>query len=466
VHGLPDIPGLRITGELGSGGFGIVYRARQLQIDRDVAVKLDNRILNTEAERQKFLREARAAARLSGHPNVVSVYDAGVARDGRPYIVMELCSRGSLADLLDQYGPLPMEQVVDVALRLADALGHAHAAGVLHRDIKPGNVLIDSFGAVKLADFGLAAILDAQESTITLGALSPSYAAPEAFAWSAPTPAADVYSLAATIYKLATGRAPRAVPWPATSLDALTNALRSEVEPIAGAPQQVNAALIRALASDSAARTPSSRLFAEELRGAAPVPPPPPPPPSPERKPRQKWPVPVAIVTVAVLAAVALYVFVIKNPGPPDASGPSPSTSSSSSTSAPAEALPPKLKACGSVYCLTATTCFRGLNINAGKAAVAGDATCEGEHVWEAFSGGWLPEDAMSRGQAAIEELPEVTKVCTVAVLRTRVAPGVTTADWDIGVLPKVDRGRPYFYCLGTPDDDVLEHSGPSFSTG
>lgn len=452
MAGLPDIPGLAITGELGSGGFGVVYRARQVQVARDVAVKLDNRVLNTPAERDKFMREARAAARLSGHPHVVSVYDAGVTGDGRPYIVMELCTGGSLADLLAHQGPLPIERVVDIGLRLADALGHAHAAGVLHRDIKPANVLIDSFGAVKLADFGLAAILDAQEATITLGALSPAYAAPEAFAWSAPTPAADVYSLAATLYTLATGRYPRDIPWPANSLDQLATALRGTVEPIADAPPNVNAALIRALASESSARTPSVRLFADELRGAVAVP--------VAKRRRKRWPV-VAAAVLVVLALVGVYFFVINRPAPDQTAAP-PTTP----PSAPGVPPPPKLKSCGAGYCMAANACFKGLVVIGGKPATAGSTPCDGPHYWEAFAGGWLPDDAMDLQQSDIARLPEVTKVCTAEVMQTRLAAGATAAGWTISVLPSTagTKGRPYFYCIGSPQGG--EHSGASFTIG
>ncbi|TCO65509.1 serine/threonine-protein kinase [Actinocrispum wychmicini] len=456
MDGLPDIPGLAITGELGSGGFGVVYRARQVRIDRDVAVKLDNRVLNAQAERDKFLREARAAARLSGHPHVVSVYDAGVTTDGRPYIVMELCSGGSLADLLAREGPLPVERVVDIGLRLADALGQAHAAGVLHRDIKPANVLIDGFGAVKLADFGLAAILDAQEATITLGALSPSYAAPEAFAWSAPTPAADVYSLAATLYTIATGRNPRDIPWPATSLDQLATALRGEIQPIKGAPPNVNAALIRALAAESSARTPSAGLFADELRGAAPV---------PVVKPR-RWLWPAAAVVLAVLAAVTVFLLLTHKPVVTQDAAPPTEPASASSTTEPAVPPPPRLKPCDVGYCMAASACFQGTVVIGGKPASAGSARCEVPHYWEAFAGGWLPDDAMDLQQSDIVRLPEVTKVCTADVMRTRTHPGATTDGWSISVLPSRagTNGRPYFYCIGSGKGG--QHSGASFTTG
>jgi eukaryotic-like serine/threonine-protein kinase len=446
---LPEIPGLTITEMLGSGGFGVVYRARQPQLDRDVAVKLDNRVLPGE-ERAKFLREARAAARLSGHPNVVNIYDAGITRDGRPYIVMELCPGGSLLDLLRNEGPLPPERVLDIGMRLADALGFAHEAGVLHRDIKPANVLIDAFGAVKLADFGLAAILDAPgESTITMGALSPSYAAPEVFAWGAPSAAADVYSLAATLYTLATGQLPRDIPWPPESLDQLASAFRVQVKPIPGATPQVNAALARALAADMSQRTPSPRLLADELAGSRTAPVPAAPPPV-QRSNRAKVVV-LAAVTFAVIGAIAVYFTYLHDYG-----STGPSAGSQTVQAAPPMILPPpKLEECPTTpgYCVT-EACFGG-TVQINDVRTASSRSCAGEHSWEAFSGGWLPAGSMKVSIDDIEKLPEVASVCTTDLMKTRTRPGGDTAGWEISVLmmDKGSDGKPYFYCIAMPEE-------------
>ena len=154
----PDIPGHRVGGVLGAGGFATVYRCWQLAVGREVAVKVDNRVLLTERDRRRFLREVTAAGRLSGHPHVIDVYDAGTLGDGRPYLVMELCPAGSLSDALRRNGPMPAGQVRDIGVRLADALAAAHASGVLHRDIKPANILVNRFGMV--GAFRLRAGLD------------------------------------------------------------------------------------------------------------------------------------------------------------------------------------------------------------------------------------------------------------------------------------------------------------------
>src|ERR1700737_4405726 len=108
-----------------------------MAVGREVAVKVDNRVLLSERDRRRFFREVTAAGRLSGHPHVIDVYDAGTLDDGRPYLVMELCPAGSLNDALRRNGPMNPAQVRDIGIGLADALAAAHAAGVLHRDIQP-----------------------------------------------------------------------------------------------------------------------------------------------------------------------------------------------------------------------------------------------------------------------------------------------------------------------------------------
>jgi serine/threonine protein kinase len=190
-----------VTSVLGSGGFATVYRTWQVAVGRETAVKVDSRVLHTERDRRRFFREVTAAGQLSGHPHVVDVYDAGTLRDGRPYMVMELCPGGSLNDELRRSGPIGAERACRTGTDLADALAAAHAAGILHRDIKPANILINRYGVVGIADFGLASVIAANgEQSVTRDALTPAYAPPESFQGAEPTAAADLYSLAATIY--------------------------------------------------------------------------------------------------------------------------------------------------------------------------------------------------------------------------------------------------------------------------
>lgn len=206
---LPPIPGVRLDGVLGRGGFATVYSGTQVSLERPVAVKVDSRALDDPRNRRRFLREVQASSRISGHPHVVSLIDTGVLEDGRPYLVMERCDGGNLADMIDQ-GPIPASDAVALIEAAASALGAAHSAGVLHRDVKPGNILLDSYGSPRLSDFGIAAIQrEGQEPTVTLECLTPDYAPPEAFALAAPTPAGDVWSMGAVLMALVTGHGPR-----------------------------------------------------------------------------------------------------------------------------------------------------------------------------------------------------------------------------------------------------------------
>lgn len=462
------IPGLTNLQPLGSGGFATVYRAHQVQLGRDVAVKIDNRVLADERDRRRFLREAHAAARLSGHPNVVGVHDANITPQGMPYIVMELCTGGSLHDVLDKNGPLPAEQVRHLGVQLADALAAAHAEGVLHRDIKPGNILVDRYGTAKLADFGLAALVDAAgDSTATRDALSPSYAPPEAFAMAAPTAAGDVYSLAATLYDLLAGKPPRPVPWPIESFDHLGEVLRSPVPPVPGVPVEFHHTLVRALHPDVNARTPSAARLRDELRGAVPVAPPPPPPVAPPqisqpqirqadpsvRTAKKRWPVVVAaVVAVVAIGAGAFWLF------PKDettATGnPGSSTGSTTKKAADDDLLPPRLKKCDTGLCIAEETCYYGINTFGGQASTARKVgSCAEEHAWEAYSGGWLSGGIPKVDSDTLAASPEVASICTKAALTANTRPNVDTSTWQFTAIAFTEGDRNYFHCLGSPEE-------------
>jgi serine/threonine protein kinase len=195
---------------LGNGGMGTVWLAEDDILSRRVAVKeVSPPAEMTEPEREmlreRTLREARTAARLS-HPNVVTIYDV-VEDDGRPWIVMELIPSRSLRDLVEADGPLTAQQAAGVGLQILAALRAAHALGIMHRDVKPGNVLVDAGGRAVLADFGIARTQDSPALT-TSGVLvgSPSYIAPERARGEPGGPESDLWSLGATLYALVEGR--------------------------------------------------------------------------------------------------------------------------------------------------------------------------------------------------------------------------------------------------------------------
>ena len=202
----------RLLRSLGSGGMGRVWLARDTMLHRDVAIKevvFPPGLSGAEREelRRRTMREARAAARLS-HPNVVQIYD--ILQNDAPSIVMEYVPSRSLQLLVRDEGPLPPRRVAEIGLAVLAALRAAHKAGVLHRDVKPGNVLIADDGRVVLSDFGLATI-QGGEGVVTLpGSVlgSPDYIAPERAREGLSTPETDMWSLGATLYAAVEGRPP------------------------------------------------------------------------------------------------------------------------------------------------------------------------------------------------------------------------------------------------------------------
>ncbi|RVX43048.1 serine/threonine protein kinase [Nonomuraea polychroma] len=211
----------RLMSPVGRGGMGMVWHAHDVLLDRDVAVKelilsygLDH--AGKQVAHRRMLREARSAARLT-HPGIVTVHDV-VEEDGRPWIVMELVRAWSLEQAVRQSGPLPVIQAAEIGIRVLDALTHAHAAGILHRDIKPGNVLLTQ-DRVVLTDFGIAAIegdVNITQTGLLMG--SPAYIPPERLSGQPITQAADLWSFGATLYAAVEGRPPYEGPDPVAVL--------------------------------------------------------------------------------------------------------------------------------------------------------------------------------------------------------------------------------------------------------
>ena len=198
----------RVEDMLGSGGMALVYRARDEELDRPVAIKvLADNLAADDAFRKRFVREARLAAQLA-HKNVAQVYDSGEA-DGRPYIVMEYVEGETFAELLARRGRIPPAEAIQLALQVCAGLEHAHRAGLVHRDIKPQNLLISGDGTVKIVDFGIARSSHGTRLTEAGSVLgTAAYLAPEQAAGEDVTPAADVYALGVVLYELLAGRTP------------------------------------------------------------------------------------------------------------------------------------------------------------------------------------------------------------------------------------------------------------------
>src|SRR5690349_6923252 len=192
--------------EIGRGGFGVVYRCLQEDLDRTVAVKVLTADLDPE-NLARFMREQRAMGRMSGHPNIVDLYQVGVTRSGRPFLVMPYHAHGSLDRLIRAGGPLGWEQVLRLGVKVAGALETAHIGGTLHRDVKPANILLTDYDEPQLSDFGIARIAGGFETTTGSITGSPAFTAPEVLEGRPPTVQSDIYSLGATLFCALTGHA-------------------------------------------------------------------------------------------------------------------------------------------------------------------------------------------------------------------------------------------------------------------
>ena len=262
------------------GGDSVVYRGRQVGLDRLVAVKVVH--LEDPETRRRFARELELTVRLGRqHPNIVTVLDTGTTEEGDPCIVMDYADLGSLADRLAASGPLPVSEVVAAGVVVADALAFAHSQGVLHRDVKPQNVLVLPTSWV-LADFGIARLADAVE-TGSLERFSYRHASPQVLDGQQPTAADDVWSLGSTLFTLLEGRTPFAADDPAED-SGLAYLRRARTEPPSAlrrddVPDELRALVARCLAPERADRWPGAAAVRDglsrlstELRGWAPTP--------------------------------------------------------------------------------------------------------------------------------------------------------------------------------------------------
>lgn len=253
----------RVERALGDGAMANVVLARDKELGRLVAVKLlDEQLADDHDFRARFTREGRLAAGLS-HPNVVTVFDAGEA-EGRPYIVMEYVDGATLEDRLRAEGALQPDEVRVIAQQVAAGLEHAHSQGLVHRDLKPGNLIQRSDGTIKIADFGIARGSHGTELTeagTILGTAA--YLAPEQAEGGRVTPRTDLYSLGVVLYELLTGER----PW---RVDSLADLGRRRTEPVpelpSGVPADLRHAIARALEPDASDRPATAAEFAGLLR--------------------------------------------------------------------------------------------------------------------------------------------------------------------------------------------------------
>ena len=465
---------------LARGGFAIVWQARQESLNRLVAVKVDERKLDTDAERRRFLREAGAAGRMSGHPGIVTVHDAGLLGDDRPFLVMEPCPGGSLTRWMTQDPRPSQRRVRDVGVRIADALSAAHLLGVLHRDVKPANILIDAYNNAGLADFGLAALIDPDTPlSETVEAITPAYAPPEVFAKKPLTEYADVYSLAATLYAVLSGHAPR---WSKTtempSIPEIIQRQRAPIRRIPGVDKAFMDVLLNAMAADPEDR-PTAAQFRDQLSAlnltTKPAPRPleatqksPPPPPrvtevpvaakvEPAADEGRQW-TPRGLATLAIAAAViaiaAAIILVNLFAGDTPAAVPTPAPPVTSNVVTPTTTpvvMPAGFIDCSEqlgadTYCASRLECWAGVQGLSDLPDLATPYDCDKVHVYQTFIAGRLTYDV--RRQSQLDSDAHIRRVCTNEIANSMLGSRHRRSDWEIRYLGPQQPNEDFFRCI------------------
>lgn len=251
-----------------AGGSSVIYEATQSDFDRRVAVKILRGPADKELQR-RFDRERRAVGRLSGHPGIVDIYAGGVTDAGELYLVMPFIEGGSLQAELDRNGAFPVERALQDVIIAAQAVDFAHRHGIVHRDIKPGNLLRGATGQPVVTDFGIARIRDSGVASSTIAATTPLYAAPEVLSDGEASEATDIYSLGALLYALLAGRPPFSDKSTDNIWKLIERIRTEEPKPIAGVPARVMEVIEQAMAKDPKKRPASAALLAQYLKFAA-----------------------------------------------------------------------------------------------------------------------------------------------------------------------------------------------------
>jgi Protein kinase domain len=272
LHGGLDVPGYTLVRRLDdSGGQASVHLGRSDNPPHhEAAIKIYHAALRSTRDRHRFQREVEAMERLAGDPHIIEVYATGVLANGQAYLVMRLCSGGSLATLLAERGPLSPAAVSSIGETMAETLDRAHRMGVLHRDIKPHNILLADDGSPVLADFGIVALQQADFAMTATGRWTAAYAAPELFRDRPASVRTDVYGLAATLYTLLAGRPPHHDRWKNPSPAELLSRRSEPPDTVDGVPPALMSVIKRGLSPRPEERYATAGAFAAALRESTP----------------------------------------------------------------------------------------------------------------------------------------------------------------------------------------------------
>ncbi|MEV0330768.1 serine/threonine-protein kinase [Micromonospora echinospora] len=482
----------RLDARIGAGGMGEVWRAVDVLLDRAVAVKaMLPDVADDPDFARRFLIEAKAMASVN-HPAVASIHDYGHS-DGLTFLVMEFVDGQSLSQILARHGRLSPADTMHLVAQAADGLQAVHECGIVHRDVKPANLLVRPNGSLLITDFGISRRHDASLLTASGAVLgTPTYLSPEQVLGRPATALSDVYSLGLAAYECLTGQRPFTGDNPyAIALQRVQSVPRALGDDV---PQPVRAVVERALATEPADRWPSAAALAAAARWSsatvahppapAPLAAPPAPGPSvaapplsappgagssgpvaapgpvtPNRSTRRRWTVAAAAVVLVLVAGLTAWQAVGDGTeSPADADPTRPSANASAGP-----AVPDGFAACGAELCPTAPLCWGGLVAISGTAMPPRKANCAGEHSWETFAAILRPADAADLPQDELLAHPTVAAACSASVLADRSAePGGTRAwvrdAWPIE-LPS-DQGW-LVHCLARPESGGSK--GPAF---
>jgi hypothetical protein len=266
----PTVDGYRLEAEIGRGGFAVVYRAVQLSLGRNTAIKVLSIVDVEDDELRRFRQECEALAQLGWNRHVVQIFDAGTTADGRPFLAMELLEGGSVATKAKSQALSPA-QITDCGVQIAGALSAAHGIDVLHRDVKPDNILTDRSGGFRLGDFGIASIGGRSRTATGAMAGTIAYMAPEVVLGERATAQSDIYGLGATLYSLVAGTAPFSKPTDETPVAAIQRILHEEPPSLRGLgiPIGLASAIETAMHRDPNRRFPSASHLQSALAGGS-----------------------------------------------------------------------------------------------------------------------------------------------------------------------------------------------------